>query len=146
MSTIWLETCRGIWKNVINKECIKLEHEIKDGKLFRKQDSQVPKYRILRLQNSNHRSLSLCVNVPTVLLFYLSNIKATERSLTDRRPRHLQVAASSSNILPYISTHPQPILTWMLTVISVVRCDCGGERREWGWVGLEQNTCNKERL
>ena len=29
MSTIWLETCRGIWKNIINKECIKLEHVTK---------------------------------------------------------------------------------------------------------------------
>jgi len=29
MGTILLETCRGIWKNIINKGCIKLEHEIK---------------------------------------------------------------------------------------------------------------------
>ena len=29
MSTILLETCRGIWKNVIHKGCIKLEHEIR---------------------------------------------------------------------------------------------------------------------
>jgi len=30
MSTIWLEKCRGIWKNIINKGCINLEHEIKN--------------------------------------------------------------------------------------------------------------------
>ena len=29
MSTKLLETCKGIWKNIINKRCIKLEHEIK---------------------------------------------------------------------------------------------------------------------